>query len=326
MKITAVVVTFNRLALLKECISGLKRQTVPLQEIVVVNNGSSDGTDVWLAAQEGLTVVTQENLGGAGGQYTGIGVAIDHGADWLWLMDDDAEPFADALEQLLPFMQPERGPVAALSCTVIDNDGKISLAHRGHFDYRSMMRNFGCVPLAESEYARETADVGYASFVGVMIARQAVEAAGLPRKEFFIHFDDIEYSLRLRKYGRILLVPASKILHKEVASNHFFLKRVFGKERTRIRYEKLWLRYYGIRNLTWGVKKYYGDRPDHNLVLAWFYIRSVFGILLFDDHKYKRIKFLTLSMRDGLSARFENGYDYITRRTKLYQALPPPVR
>src|SRR5579859_6477154 len=102
MNITAVVVTFNRLSLLKECIAGLKRQTVSLQEIIVVNNGSSDGTAGWLAGEEGLHVITQENLGGAGGQHTGIGRAMEHGADWIWLMDDDAEPYPDALEKLLP--------------------------------------------------------------------------------------------------------------------------------------------------------------------------------------------------------------------------------
>ncbi len=49
-----------------------------------------------------------------------------------------------------------------------------------------------------------------------------------------------------------------------------------------------------------------------------YYIRSVSGILLFDDHKRKRIVFLTRAMKDGLSAKFENGYAYINGRTKLY--------
>jgi rhamnopyranosyl-N-acetylglucosaminyl-diphospho-decaprenol beta-1,3/1,4-galactofuranosyltransferase len=316
MKITAVVVTFNRLALLKECISGLKRQTVPVQEIIVVNNGSSDGTDVWLSAQEGLRVVTQENLGGAGGQHTGIGVAIEHGADWLWLMDDDAEPFPEALEKLLPFL--DQDLVAAAACSVIDNDGKVSFVHRGVFDYRRLTADFGCRPTAAAEYEKSSFPIGYATFVGIIVNRKAIDKVGLPKKEFFLHFDDIEYSLRLGNYGRIILVPGSKILHKENASSHFFTKRVLGKNRLRIKYEKLWMRYFVVRNVVWGVNEYYGQRWDARLVLAAYYFKSILGILLYDDHKKRRIAFFTSAFKDGLAARFENSYDYINRRTGLY--------
>ncbi len=316
MKITAVVVTFNRLALLKECIAGLRRQTSPVQEIIVVNNGSSDGTDVWLAEQEGLTVVTQANLGGAGGQYTGIDLAIKGNADWLWLMDDDAEPFADALEKMLPFLDQDR--VAAAACSVIDNDGKISLVHRGEFDFRRLTTEFGCKPAAAVEYEKSSVPIGYATFVGIVVNKKAIGKVGLPKKEFFLHFDDIEYSLRLAAYGPIMLIPGSKILHKENASSHFFTKKVLGKTRTRIKYDKLWMRYFVIRNVVWGVKEYYGQHWDVNLVLASYYLKSVFGILLFDDHKKRRIAFFTSAFRDGLSARFENSYDYINRRTGLY--------
>jgi GT2 family glycosyltransferase len=316
MNITAVVVTFNRLSLLKECIAGLKRQTIPLQEIIVVNNGSSDGTAAWLAGELGLYVITQENLGGAGGQYTGIGRAMEHGADWIWLMDDDAEPYPDALEKLIPYL--DQASVAAVANTVIDNDGKICEVHRGEWDYRGINTHFGCRPLPLAEYAKSSVAVGYATFVGIMVNRKAVELAGLPKKELFLHFDDIEYSLRLGRYGRILLIPESKMLHKENASNHFYQKKVWGKERTRVKYEKLWLRYFVTRNVVWGVKEYYGKKWNSSLVLAQYYIRTIAGILLFDDHKKQRISFFTSAFRDGLSARFENSYDYINKRAHLY--------
>lgn len=316
MNITAVVVTFNRLSLLKECIAGLKRQTVPLQEIIVVNNGSSDGTAEWLAEEQGLHIITQANLGGAGGQHTGIGRAMERGADWIWLMDDDAEPYPDALEKLLPYL--DRRRVAAVANTVIDNDGRICEVHRGKWDYRGINTHFGCRPLPLAEYAKPSVEVGYATFVGIMVNAKAVEQIGLPKKELFLHFDDIEYSLRLGRYGHILLVPESKILHKENASNHFYCKKVWGRERTRIKYEKLWLRYFVTRNVVWGVKEYYGKKWNSSLVLAQYYIRTITGILLFDDHKKQRIAFFTSAFRDGLSARFENSYDYINKRGGLY--------
>ena len=78
MKIIAVVVTYNRLELLKRNIDCL-RQNTPLTSIVVVNNGSTDGTTQWLAAQPDLQVINQENVGGSGGFYTGIEYAYKAG-------------------------------------------------------------------------------------------------------------------------------------------------------------------------------------------------------------------------------------------------------
>ena len=91
MKIIAVVVTYNRLPLLQKNIDCLRQQK-PLTAIMVVNNGSTDGTAEWLHEQPGLTVVTQANVGGSGGFYTGIDLAYKEGADWIWCMDDDVFP------------------------------------------------------------------------------------------------------------------------------------------------------------------------------------------------------------------------------------------
>ena len=60
MNIIAVVVTYNRMELLKRNIRCLQ-QNKPISSIVIVNNGSTDGTTEWLAAQEGLTVINQTN-------------------------------------------------------------------------------------------------------------------------------------------------------------------------------------------------------------------------------------------------------------------------
>src|SRR5262245_55698771 len=98
--VAAIVVTFNRFALLQECIAALRGQTRKVDEIIVVDNSSTDGTGEWLAAQADLTVVRQENLGSSGGQYTGIKTGYHKGHDWFWCMDDDTIPDADALERM----------------------------------------------------------------------------------------------------------------------------------------------------------------------------------------------------------------------------------
>src|SRR4051794_5249777 len=97
--VCAVVVTFNRKDLLRKCLAGLLRQTRPPDSIVVFNNHSTDGTADMVAAEfPSLTLFNlTENNGGAGGFYAGMKWAFGQGFEWLWVMDDDIEPFPEAL-------------------------------------------------------------------------------------------------------------------------------------------------------------------------------------------------------------------------------------
>jgi GT2 family glycosyltransferase len=82
-KIAAVVVTFNRLELLKICITALREQTRKLDEIIVINNSSSDGSLEWFFEQNDLTLITQQNSGGTGSFHTRIKTAYEKGYDWI---------------------------------------------------------------------------------------------------------------------------------------------------------------------------------------------------------------------------------------------------
>ena len=99
--IAAVVVTYNRLALLKDCIEALRHQTRRLDAIIVINNSSTDGTRDWLESQNDLYVVHQENGGGALGFYRGMKEAFAKGYDWVWMMDDDVEPLTSCLQEVV---------------------------------------------------------------------------------------------------------------------------------------------------------------------------------------------------------------------------------
>ncbi len=107
MKIAAVVVTFNRKKLLLECLNALLGQTYPLDEIVVLDNASTDGTKQELQEAGILSdarvkyLLMEKNTGGSGGFYYGSRQAYQDGADWIWMMDDDCIPTETALEELV---------------------------------------------------------------------------------------------------------------------------------------------------------------------------------------------------------------------------------
>lgn len=110
MKVNAIVVTFNKIDLLKECLNSLLNQK-GIQDIdfqiYVVDNNSTDGTREFLIQQMQYyksvhPIFNSENVGGAGGFYDGIKSAMeDDAVDYLWLMDDDTIPEPTALNSLV---------------------------------------------------------------------------------------------------------------------------------------------------------------------------------------------------------------------------------
>ena len=99
-RIVAVVVTFNRLEMLQRQLQRLA-EVPELDEVLVVDNASTDGTGEWLRTQPVTAETLAENTGGAGGFSHGLERAVESGADLVWLMDDDGLPEPDCLKLLL---------------------------------------------------------------------------------------------------------------------------------------------------------------------------------------------------------------------------------
>ena len=119
MKVLAVVVTHNRRELLARCLDHLLAQRdVPL-DLLVVNNASTDGTVEMLSAR-GIDVVTQENVGSAGGWHRGIEEAQVRGYEAVWLMDDDGFPDPAALGVLVTTLM--KPGFACVSSVVLRED------------------------------------------------------------------------------------------------------------------------------------------------------------------------------------------------------------
>ena len=98
--VLAVVVTHNRKNLLERCIENLKSQSYKNLEILVINNGSTDGTKEMLVSKR-INFIDQQNLGAAKGWFEGLNYACKNNYDFCWLMDDDGYPDYKALEKLV---------------------------------------------------------------------------------------------------------------------------------------------------------------------------------------------------------------------------------
>jgi GT2 family glycosyltransferase len=312
--VVAVVVTFNRKALLLECIAALLRQTFPLEKMIIIDNASTDGTYDSLLKEGYLDndkinyQFLCSNTGGAGGFHEGIKLAHSMSAEWIWVMDDDAEPVDDCLYEMQPFLS-EKSLLAV--CPVV-SDSNLNPTYgndRGVFIPYSGSGNLILEPTSESYLkGTELIEIDHASFVGLCFRKALVDIIGLPKKEFFIHYDDSEYCSRISKFGPIILVPTAIIKHNcEAKKGSYKTKKRFYFKLDRVKIEKLWLSYYGYRNLTWLAwhKKIKVSKFVRFIMILRLF-RLLFIVLIIDDNKMKRINFWVNAFMDGVFDNFDN--------------------
>jgi len=237
----AVVVSFNRLEKVKRCVSSILSQSIAPSTVIVVDNASTDGTGDWLAsAAQGDPRIRPlhllENTGGAGGFHAGIKLAVQVGAEYVWVMDDDSYPRGNVLELLLRAYSEQRPGLfgfPAFACArVLCVDGVTpcemntpTLERRWDFPY--------------SERSRAVAAQS-CSFVSCLFRAEDVRRVGLPLKEYFIWLDDIEFTRRLARGTYGLVVLDAVALH-DVSAN----ERV---DWCHVTSDNVWKYQYGARN------------------------------------------------------------------------------
>lgn len=250
MKIAAIIVTYNRLEKLKKCLTAYEKQTLQPSIVCVVDNHSTDGTEEYLQQWkkkkqrfEKQVIRCKENLGGAGGFAAGIQLNLNQPVEWIWISDDDAYPEPECLATLADaytmLTEKEKDKAVAI-CAKVTGPAGISMLHRRYFKKKWL--TVSQVPCTVEEYERDRLDIDCFSFVGTAIKREIIQKIGLPREDYFIFYDDTEYSLRVREKGHIMCFPGATIWHDSIETENA---------------PKSWKYYYLFRNWMYTYKLYY---------------------------------------------------------------------
>lgn len=222
MKLGAVVVTYNRRAQIEATVARLLAE--PLDVLVVVDNGSTDGSREFLRAVDDPRldmIESLENIGGAGGFEAGLRhIVAAHDPDWVVVMDDDGRPETGALAA---FRDADLAQWDAVAAAVRYPDGRICEMNRpsrnpfwhGREFLRTLLgggrSGFHVQP---SDYEGPGMQIDVTSFVGFFISAQMVRRCGYPDPELFIYGDDGLYTLGLtRAGGRIGFEPSVRFEH-----------------------------------------------------------------------------------------------------------------
>ena len=208
-RIVAVVVTYNRCELLKECIEALRSIEEKI-DIMVVDNASTDNTSEIVSKYSNdsnfLYYNTGKNIGGAGGFNYGIKRAYKLGYDYIWIMDDDTIVNEDTLQKLVDTANSVQDKFGWLSSLALWTDGKecVMNYHEVAMDWNREKKN-----ILNGRLLCQAA-----TFVSLFLNRKAIQEQGLPIKEYFIWGDDTEYTKRIsREYPCYLVLP-SQVTHK----------------------------------------------------------------------------------------------------------------
>ncbi len=216
--VAIVVVTYNRADLLEPMLAGIGRMDPAPDAVFVVDNASTDRTaDVITSADlpRLVPIVSNVNLGGAGGFRMGVEAAHEGGFDRIWLMDDDVVPAADCLgvllshdeDCLMAVREDPRGDLAEYAATRFDLD---------HPWVMKPKRASIVTTYADRAAMPETVELENVAFEGFMIRRRVVDAIGLPDDSFFIFYDDCDYAIRARRAGFRILAVRDAVLVRQL--------------------------------------------------------------------------------------------------------------
>lgn len=294
-KTIAVVVTYNRLQLLTECINALRNQTKALNKILVINNGSSDNTANWLKLQDDLAVISQDNCGSGGGFCKGIQWAYEQKFSWIWCMDDDGYPKNDALENLLKANTGNE--LRLLNCAVINKEDKKSFVWKTQ-QYTSL-DNVDCELIHGKGHP----------FNGTLIHRKIIERAGLPEARLFMWGDETEYYYRITRKNKIPVTTVTSSIHFH-PSSAFSLRKDWD-------YGSSWKIYYYIRNRLAIHKSKFQNKAIAIINYTCFIIAFLGIIAIFQKtNKFKKMAFLFWPLSDAIFNNYQSTPSSILNRLR----------
>jgi rhamnopyranosyl-N-acetylglucosaminyl-diphospho-decaprenol beta-1,3/1,4-galactofuranosyltransferase len=281
-KVIAVVVTYNRQALLSECITALRNQTRKPDAILIVNNGSTDNTEQWLQQQPDIHFINQKNVGSSGGFSTGINWAFKNGYSWIWCMDDDGYPKEDALNNIL---EADDGTLKLYNCAVVEKENK-----------KSFVWKTGEFKTIDEVKSKIIEGIGH-PFNGTMLHRRIIERVGVPQPKFFLWGDETEYYYRIVKQNEIPVCTVADSIHYHPASA-FSYKQDWD-------YKTAWKMYFYVRNRLHIHKAKFSTKVVA-LINYCCFLAAFAGIVLVyqKTNKLKKLNFLLWPAADAFRNNF----------------------
>ncbi len=288
--ILVIIVTWNKQSYVIDLLKSLEKIHYHQEnlDIVVVDNASTDGTTQYLKTHfpEIMLIENEENLGGTGGFNTGLSYAFSQPEsryDYLWLLDNDVIVHPDTLSELVQILEKEKDVAVAgstmMQLTVphrINEMGAFVDMGRGTLVLNRHLKDVSGLqgksiediqnsPVDLSMYLRNcqsSMDVEYVAAASLLVRAEVAKAAKV-WDDFFIHFDDVEWCLRIAKMGYRIVVSARSLIWHLPAEHKV----------------PTWILYYDNRNVLYMLEKH-AVNQSVEITKKWIKKKSLYYYIL----------------------------------------------
>lgn len=221
-KIQLIIVTYNAMKWAERCFSSLRKSSIPVQ-VIVVDNGSTDGTQDFIKCNfpEVEFIQSEENLGFGKANNLGIEKAYKKGADFFYLMNQDAWIFEDSFEKMISAYKnhENKGEIGIISPIHLDGtEGNID----PHFE-RYLARGNESNRFISDLFFQNLDNLYEVPFVNAahwLLPKSTVEIVGGFNPFYFHYGEDYDYANRLSyKKKKLLVCPVSRVVHDTKQTN-----------------------------------------------------------------------------------------------------------
>jgi GT2 family glycosyltransferase len=222
--VTAIILNWNNAAQTLDCLASLRQSDYPALDVIVVDNASTDDSVniIRNAHPKVPLLVSTANLGYAGGNNLGIRRALENGAAWVFILNDDTTQAVDCLRQLVDAgeMNPKAGLLGPLvyhaeQPGVIQSAGGVMDAcwratHRGENQ-----------PAQEHFSHGQPIPVDWINGCALLVRSAMIQAIGMFDERFFLYREEVEWCVRARQAGwQVIFVPQAHLWHAGVRPDY----------------------------------------------------------------------------------------------------------
>ena len=304
MSVIAVILSYNGKDRLGQVLVHVKAQTYPVSQIIVVDNGSDDGSQELVTRKfvDVRLIAHVDNRGVGAGHNCGWHVALENDqCEFVWTLEHDCIPEHDCLEQLLKAHAALRAQSPAqkigallpaqIAPYLLRDDDKIRYFwRRNHFRKMAYNRDISFnLPSPARSF----------TFNGTLLPVEVIRHVGFLNTDFFVGYEDREYSWRVQAMGYdIYHVPSARVQHSIFTSLREF--RIWTADLMVPGGGSVTRDYYAKRNRLFLEKQH-----KNKYILAVLTVMrlpvSLLYILLLGKYKWRRVCARCLAIRDGLS-------------------------
>ena len=216
--VSIILLNWNGLADTVECLESLMSLDYPAYEVVVVDNGSTDGSAGVIRARFPWVVLieTGENLGFAGGNNVGLRHVMAGAADYAFLLNNDTAIDPLCIRQLVEIAEGDSAIGIVGPTIYYYHDSERVWSGGGAIDWqRGLTRMLGLDEEDVGQFGSAPREVDFVSGCAMLVRRAALERAGLMDERFFAYYEEVEWCVRIRQAGfRVVHVPQARLWHK----------------------------------------------------------------------------------------------------------------